>query len=187
MAGKKRNFLKEFFKDKNMVGAVSPSTRFLGERMLENIDFDNSTRFIELGPGTGVFTDILLKRMSKDSKLIVFELNDQFYEELVARIDDPRVQIIHDSAENIEKYIPEGEKDQQDAVISSLPLMMFPDSLRQDIVHASHRTLKPTGRYIQFQYSLQSKRFLESIFDNVTVKFTIKNFPPAFVYTCRKG
>lgn len=182
----KRNFLKQFFKDRKMVGAVSPSTRFLGEKMLENIDFDHAKGLIELGPGTGVFTDIIIERMRKDAKLLVFELNDKFYESLSARISDPRVQIIHDSAENIANYLPENEQTKQDAVISSLPLMVFPAELRQSVVDASYKSLKPKGTYVQFQYSLQSKKFLESIYETVKITFTVKNFPPAFVYTCKK-
>ena len=76
----KRNFIKQFFKDKKMVGAVSPSTRFLAEKMLENIDFNTSKLIIELGPGTGVFTDEIIKRMASDAVLLTFELNDNFYE-----------------------------------------------------------------------------------------------------------
>ena len=182
----KRNFLKEFFKDRKMVGAVSPSTRFLGEKMLENIDFDKAKGLVELGPGTGVFTDIIIARMRKDAKLLVFELNDEFYANLKARINDPRVQIIHDSAENIAKYLPEEEQTMQDAVISSLPLMVFPSELRQSVVDAANTCLKPKGKYVQFQYSLQSKKFLETIFSSVKITFTIRNFPPAFVYTCLK-
>lgn len=182
----KRNFLKQFFKDRKMVGAVSPSTRFLGEKMLANIDFDKVKGLVELGPGTGIFTDIIMERMRKDAKLLVFELNDEFYEALNARIDDPRVQIIHDSAENIAKYLPEEEQTTQDAVISSLPLMVFPAELRKAVVDASYNALKPKGTYVQFQYSLQSKKFLESFYESVKITFTIKNFPPAFVYTCKK-
>lgn len=182
----KSSFLKEYFKNKKMVGAVSPSTRFLGEKMLENIDFDTVKHIIELGPGTGVFTDIMIDRMRKDAKLLVFELNDEFYEALSKRISDPRVQIIHDSAANVANYLTPEEATNQDVVVSSLPLMVFSDELRSAVVQASHDTLKSTGHYVQFQYSLQSKKFLESIFKTVSVKFTIKNFPPAFVYTCRK-
>ena len=168
-----------------MVGAVSPSTRFLGERMLENIDFDQAKIIIELGPGNGVFTDIIIERMAPDARLIVLELNDEFYDSLSNRIKDPRVQIFHDSAEFMEKYIPEGEK--VDCVISSLPLMVLPEELRIKVVNASHDVLKPKGKYMQFQYSLQSKKLLESVFKSVSVKFTIKNFPPAFVYTCQRS
>ncbi len=182
----KRNFLKQFFRNRKMVGAVSPSTRFLGEKMLANIDFDKAKGLVELGPGTGIFTDIIMQRMRKDAKLLVFELNDQFYEALNARINDPRVQIIHDSAENIAKYLPEDEQTNQDAVISSLPLMVFPAELRKAVVDASYTSLKPKGTYVQFQYSLQSKKFLETFYESVKITFTIKNLPPAFVYTCKK-
>lgn len=179
----KRNFIKQFFKDKQMVGALSPSTRFLGQKMLENIDFEKTKTIIELGPGTGVFTDIIIERMAQDAKLYVFELNDSFYNSLNDRIDDPRVQVIHDSAEFVAKYVNEHEVD---AVISSLPLMVFPEKLRVNVVKASFDILKPKGKYVQFQYSLQSKKLLESIFKNVNVSFTLKNFPPAFIYSCNK-
>ena len=184
----KRNFIKQFFKDKKMVGAVSPSTKFLGEKMLENVNFDEAKLIVELGPGTGVFTDLILARMRPDAKLLVFELNDNFYTSLQARINDPRAQLIHDSAEFVEKYLNEIEKDiKSDVVISSLPLMVFPESLRIAVIDASYNALKKDGKYIQFQYSLQSKKMLASKYKSVSVKFTVKNFPPAFVYTCEKG
>ena len=169
-----------------MVGAITPSTRFLGEKMLENIDFDTATLIVELGPGTGVFTDSIMQRMRKDAKLLAFELNENFYKTLNDKINDPRVQLIHDSAEFIEKYLTADEKMNIDVVISSLPLMIFPEPLRNSVVRVSYDCLKKNGVYIQFQYSLQSKKLLESIYKQVTVKFTVKNFPPAFVYTCRK-
>lgn len=182
----KRNFLKQFIKDKQMVGAVSPSSKFLGEKMIENIDFSSAKLLVELGPGTGVFTHLLLEKMRTDAKLLIFELNDTFYQNLFSKINDPRVQIIHDSAEFIEKYLDEQEQGNVDVVISSLPLMVFPEVLRNNVVNASHRCMKRGGKYVQFQYSLQSKKLLESTFKDVSVKFTIKNFPPAFIYTCQK-
>ena len=167
-----------------MVGAVSPSSKTLGRKMLSNIDFLTDKLIVELGPGTGVFTDEIIKKMAPDAKLLVFELNDNFYEALSERITDPRVKIIHDSPEFIHKYI--GETEKLDVVISSLPLMGFPTILRQTVVNESYNCLKSKGRFIQFQYSLQSKKLLESIYENVKIQFTIKNFPPAFVYCCSK-
>jgi phospholipid N-methyltransferase len=182
----KRNFLKEFIKERRVVGAVNPSTKALGEKMIENVDFDNSNLIVELGPGTGVFTDVIIERMKSDAKLLVFELNDNFFESLDARIDDPRVQIIHDSAEHIHKYLSEEEQKQVDAVISSLPLTVFPEKLRHTVLDEAYACLKDNGVYTQFQYSLQAKKLLESRYKNVSIKFTMKNFPPAFVYTCLK-
>ncbi len=184
--GRKSRFLREFFKNRGMVGAVSPSTRFLAEKMLENIDFSKAKLIVELGPGTGVFTDLILDRMSEDARLVVFELNDKFYNALKKRIDDPRAQIVHDSAEYISKYLTDQEQNKCDAVVSALPLMMFPDELRSAVVDASYSAMHKKGKFIQFQYSLQSKKYLQAIFKTVDVTFTIKNFPPAFVYTCGK-
>lgn len=180
----RRSFLKEYFKDKNMVGAVSPSSKSLGKKMLSNVDFSTDKLLVELGPGTGVFTDLIIERMADDAKLLVFELNDLFYEELNKRINDPRVQIIHDSAENISKYLSDEEVGKQNVVLSSLPLMMFPNELRESIVKESKKCLTENGKYIQFQYSLQSKKYLKSQFKEVQIKFTPLNVPPAFVYTC---
>lgn len=169
-----------------MVGAVSPSSKFLANKMLENVDFKNAQLVVELGPGTGVFTDKIIQRLNPKAKLLVFELNKDFYQSLQNRINDPRVEIIHDSASNISNYLKDDEKKTVDTVISSLPLMAFPEELRNDVVNASYDVLKDDGMYIQFQYSLQSKKLLANKYAKMDITFTVKNFPPAFVYTCLK-
>jgi len=184
----KRKFIKQFLKHNTMIGSVTPSSRFLCEKMVENIDFASAKVLVELGPGTGVFTHVIRERMRDDATLLVFELNDLFYHELKTQIQDPRVNVIHDSAEFLQKYLDEmGNGLQADVVISSLPLMVFPASLRNRIVDASYHGLKENGRFIQFQYSLQAKKMLKSLYPTVAVTFTAKNVPPAFVYTCTKS
>ncbi len=182
---KKGSFLKTFLKDKQ-VGAMSPSSRFLADKMIENINFTDAKILIELGPGTGVFTHILLKKMRPDAKLLVFELNDEFFKELTKNIQDPRVQLIHDSAEKVEDYLEKAGLEHADVIVSSLPLAMFSSELRKSILNASKSALKQDGKYIQFQYSLQSKKKLEKTFEKVSIRFTPLNFPPAFIYTCTK-
>jgi phospholipid N-methyltransferase len=182
----KRSFIKQFWKEKKMVGAMAPSSRFLAQKMLQHIDFKEARVLIELGPGTGVFTDRILEKMHPDAKLLVFELNDNFCNALKKRITDPRAVIIHDSAEKIEEYLEKYALGKADVVISSLPLANFPAALRQSILDASHRSLKNVGKYVQFQYSLQSKKHIKNTFDEVNIDFTPLNFPPAFVYTCKK-
>lgn len=181
-----KNFRKQFWKDKKMVGAMAPSSRFLANKMLENIDFKTDKVIVELGPGTGVFTDLIIERMAADAHLLVFELNDTFFTALHKRIQDPRVHIVHDSAEKIEEYLSLHSLEKADIVISSLPLAVFSDELRQSVLGASYRSLKVLGKYIQFQYSLQAKRLLKSMYKDVNIAFTPLNFPPAFVYTCSK-
>ena len=150
--------------------------------MLKNIDFNSSKLLIELGPGTGVFTDLIIEQMAKDAQLYVFEVNKNFYANLVDKINDPRVKILNDSAENIDKYINK----EVDVIISSLPLMVFSNELRENVITTSYKSLKKDGIYLQFQYTLQSKKILQKTYDKVDVSFTIKNIPPAFIYSCTK-
>lgn len=184
---KKAAFLKQFWQEKKMVGAMSPSSRYLAHKMLKNIDFKKAKVLVELGPGTGVFTKRILDAMNPDAKLLVFELNDNFYESLRQEINDDRMILIHDSAEYINRYLKEENLLNTDYVISSLPLANFPNKLKANILNASYDALKNNGKYIQFQYSLNSKKELEACFESVHISFTPLNFPPAFVYTCIKS
>ena len=184
---KKRTFIKQFWQDKKMVGSVRPSSRFLAEKMLQNINFKDSKIIVELGPGTGVFTHKIIEKMAPDAKLLVFELNQKFIRTLRKNIKDERVVLIYDSAEKIEEYLSKYGFEQADVVISSLPLFNFPQDLRENIIKASHKVLRNEGKYVQFQYSIQAKKLLESTFDKVSISFTPLNFPPAFVYTCDKN
>ena len=183
----KKSFIKQFWKEKKMVGAMAPSSRFLAQKMLVHIDFNQAKVIVELGPGTGVFTDKILEKMRPDAVLLVFELNEKFCNQLQKRISDKRAHIIFDSAEKIEYYLAEHNLDKADVIVSSLPLANFPQDIRDSVLKASNNSLKPIGKYIQFQYSLQSKNHIKKVFDGVTIDFTPLNFPPAFVYTCNKG
>ncbi|MCO5260075.1 MAG: methyltransferase [Crocinitomicaceae bacterium] len=186
MSTDKKEFRKQFWSAKKMVGSITPSSRYLTKKMLENIDFNNTKVIVELGPGTGVFTTEIITKMSKDTILLVFEVNDCFYNNLNNTIKDERVYFIHDSAEKIEDYLSKYNLDKADIVISSLPLAVFPSELREKILKSSKRSLNNHGKYIQFQYSLQSKALLKNLFNQVKISFTPFNFPPAFVYTCSK-
>ncbi len=169
-----------------MVGSVIPSSRFLARKMLGSIDFKTAKVIIELGPGNGVFTRMMIEQLSPDAHLLVFELNDAFYEALKREINDPRVHLIHDSAEHIGKYLDQYGLEEADVVLSSLPLANFPLVLKNKILSESHRILRSNGLYVQFQYSLNAKKVIKDFFPSLQISFTPANFPPAFVYTCRK-
>ncbi len=183
---KKRSFIKQFFKNRKMVGSVRPSSRYLMDKMLENINFNESKVIIELGPGTGVFTYEILKRMSPDAILLVFELNQRFIRILKKTIKDKRAIFIYDSAEKMEEYLIKNNLQKADVIVSSLPLYNFPQELREAIINNSFDILNNSGKYIQFQYTKQAKKMLEAKFESVSITFTPLNFPPAFIYTCDK-
>jgi phosphatidylethanolamine/phosphatidyl-N-methylethanolamine N-methyltransferase len=90
----------------------------------------------------------------------------------------------HDSADQIGNYLNELGFEKADLIISSLPLANFPPELRNKLLLTAKNSLSEKGKFVQFQYSLQSMKTLKRIFHSVKVDFTAFNFPPAFIYTC---
>ena len=182
----KKTFFQRFWREKKMVGAISPSSSFLTNKMLENIDFHSAKVFIEIGPGTGVFTKKMLSRMNPESVFLVFELNQEFHQELQTKIADKRVVFINDSAEKLEDYLVQFNIPKVDVIISSLPLSNFYQRFTLKILRTFKDCLNESGKFIQFQYSLKQKKELNHVFSNVNISFTLLNIPPAFIYTCNK-
>lgn len=180
---KKYDFFSEFLKQGKNIGSITPSSKFLVKKMVEPVDFNKAKIIVEFGPGTGVITLEILKKMSADAKLIVFEINDEFVEQL-KEIPDTRMEIINDNAENIEAHLKERKIEKVDYVISSIPLAMIPKQTEYAILNSVKNILNPEGALIQFQYSLASLKKLKEIFDDVQIDFTSMNVPPACIFTC---
>ena len=184
---KKSYFLKQFFKQKKTVGAISPSSKFLAKKMLEDIDYSRDKNFVEFGPGTGVFTRTIVKKMAPDAKLLIFELHEPFFDGLKKEFEnDQRVILIHDSAAKLNHYLEEYKIDEVDFIISSLPLANLNKKIVQNIIDNTYEALKKGGQYVQFQYTLKSKKSIQRRFKNIDIKFTSRNLPPAFVYNAKK-
>ena len=182
----KRAFFKEAVKNLKSSGAIVPSSRFLAKRMLLNIDFSKRLNIVEFGPGNGSLTKDLLINLSKDSRLISFEVNDQFFSYL-ARINDKRFTLLKKSAEDIHTEIAGLDIEKVDYIISSLPLTNLPKKVTKNILKNSYNSLKNKGLLIQYQYSLTYYKKLKKVFKNqVDLEFEIRNIPPAFIYICKK-
>ena len=179
-------FIKEFWKDKKMIGSMVPSSKYLAAKMLDHIPFKNKKLIIELGPGTGIFTEKIIQKLDVTTQLIVLELNSEFYQELKAKICHTNVHIKEASADKIGEIMLELGFEKADIIISSLPLANFSAKLRNSILEVVKESLNENGSFIQFQYSLNAYKNLKKLFPVVKLNFTALNFPPAFVYTCSK-
>lgn len=181
-----KSFTQEFIQDKKMIGSIMPSWRFLVKKIVRKINFSKDKVIVELGPGTGVFTYKIIEKLQKDTLFLVFELNETFYTKLKETINDERVILINDSAENISKHLMKlGLKD-IDVIISSLPLTNLDEQIKLNIIDSCHKNLKQIGKFIQYQYSSTAKDLLEKTFKKVLIDYTIINMPPAIIYTCYK-
>lgn len=141
---------------------------------------------VELGAGTGSFTKYLVATMPPKSKLFVFEISPLFAEHLRQTIQDERVFIIEGDAMNLGSELRRLHSGPVDYVISGLPLGNFPKKVQDLILSEINDVLKDTGMYVQFQYFLASWFRIQTMFDAKIAGYELCNFPPAFVYECKK-
>ena len=183
---KKFNFFKESVKNYKTSGTIVPSSRFLAQRMLKRINFSKADVIVELGPGNGAITERILKRLNSKAVLICFEINEAFYNELL-KINHPQLIVLNASAENVLYEINKLGYTKACHVVSSLPLTILPKEISKNILKNSYKSIEEEGSFIQYQYSLTYYKSLKSVFkDEISLEFEPLNFPPAFVYHCKK-
>jgi len=177
-------FALNFFKHPKMLGSLIPSSRFLIERVLSQVDWERARVIVEYGPGVGTFTSEILRRMRPDAKLVVFETNPDFVEFLRDSLPDARLRVVHGSAGDVTRVLArEGEK-HADYVISGIPFTTLPPGVRQEVLEETHNVLKPDGIFLVYQFSPKVLGYLEPYF-RVTRGFEPWNILPAQLFYCR--
>ena len=183
--GVDKMFLLEYIKNPRKVGAIAPSSKHLACKMVESIDFEHAKCIVEYGPGTGVFTEKLLARAEEDTKIILFEINKEFYEILVNLYGHKKnVIILNESAENIKEVIKKYNIKRVDYIVSGLPFISLPKEVSEKILKNTADVLKDHGKFITFQYSMVKKKLFKKFFPSVSTKRTLANIPPAYVLSC---
>ena len=160
------------------------SSRYLTNEIIKNIDFKNSKNIIELGPGLGTFTKVILKKANPDAKIICFEVNNKFCNYIKKNCADDRLIVINAGADSIRKELKKISIKKVDCIISGLPLKNFPERKRKKIIAEVKNTLNENGRFIIFQYTNSLSAVLDLYFDKVKKSFVPLNIPPSFVYRC---
>ena len=179
-------FLSHFIRNPKEVGAISPSSIFLTNEIIKNIDFEKSKNIVELGSGLGAFTKVILKKSKPSARLLCFEVNEKFCEYLNNRIKDKRLTIVRTCAEDVNKSLKMLGMHEADCVVSGLPFRNFSDAKKMKILKEVRNSLSDNGTFILFQYTNGLSKMLESCFAKVERAFVPLNIPPAFVYKCEK-
>jgi phospholipid N-methyltransferase len=130
------------------VGAITPSSEELSEMMTETIDPEHSI-VIELGAGTGPFTEKLVNKIPKD-KLYVVENNVAFYEHLLKRF--PNQNILCVDACELENSIPKHLHGKINVVVSGLPFRSLLPEVATKILNALRKVCAINFKLIQFTY-----------------------------------
>jgi phospholipid N-methyltransferase len=175
-------FLRAFIAHPRQVGAILPTSRWAVRDMLDMADVAGADLVVELGAGTGVSTGEVLARLKPGARLIALEIDPHLARLLEERFPDPRLQVVCDSAEHIEKYLA-GEK--ADVTVCALPFTSLDAGLRRRLLGLLPETLAPTGTAVVIQYSPLIQGELRRLFPSVRRRISPRNVPPAFLFACR--
>jgi phospholipid N-methyltransferase len=179
-------FARNFLRHPNMVGWMLPSSPFVVDKVLRQIDWSNTKVIVEYGPGVGTFTTEVLRRMRPDATLIALEINSEFLDFLRGSIRDPRLRLVQESATEVDAVLACLGYAHADYVISGIPFKTLPHPLRETIVRKTHSVLRPKGSFLVYQLSSVVLPYLEQVFGPVRRDIELLNFVPGRLFYCAR-
>lgn len=184
-----RDFIWQAVRNCRETGAFAPSSRFLARLIVDNSLIEPGQEILEIGAGTGVFTAELLRRLPKQSRLLVLEKSPQFASLLRRRF--PGIPVIEACASCLSQELARFSLQSVDRVVSGLPWAAMPRDVQTLLLGEIRKSLRPEGVFTTFAYfgphllpaGRAFRQRLHSAFHRVeSTKIEIRNFPPAFVY-----
>lgn len=164
------------------VASVTPSGRALSSLMTAEISAQTGT-VIELGPGTGVFTEALLRQGVAEENLVLVEYGAEFAKQLSFRF--PGARTVQMDAAQLRK-LPLHGLAPVGAVVSGLPVLSMPIRKVHAILSGAFAHLRHGGAFYQFTYGPRCP-IPRPLLDRLGLKakyigWTPANIPPAAVY-----
>jgi phospholipid N-methyltransferase len=184
---------KHFVKKPGEIGAICPSSPRLAKTIISEIDIEKASNVVEIGPGTGIFTEAIIPNLRPDANFFVVELNSDLHSFFQKKF--PEIKAYNNCASELAGIMKEEKVESIDVIISGLPWASFPTELQHEVLGTIFDSLAPGGAFTTFAYlqgflmkgAHRFRALLKDKFDTVETSKTVwRNFPPAFVYRCRK-
>lgn len=180
-------FLKHALKSPLQVAYFMPSSPWLIDQVAQCAHLSDAKHIMELGPGTGGTTKGILKYMADDAHLISVEINQKFIEHMQNTIDDKRLTISNQGAQNLVDIMDTQDWESADVIISGIPFTTLPKGMDKAIMQSIHDALKPGGIFLAYQLRDHVSKLAEPLFGEYTFKkVEFKNIPPMRIYTWMK-
>ncbi len=161
--------------------------------MTEWVDWAQVQTAVECGPGTGAVTGEVLKCLRPGSRFFAVELHPGLGELFRTRFPD--VDLVQGSVADLPRLCMQRGLENVDCVVSSLPWASFSPQARRECLEGIAAVLPRGGQFVTFAYlqgallpgGKRFQRLLGEMFSEVgRSRITWMNFPPAFVYRCRR-
>lgn len=181
-------FLRAFMEDPVAMSSLIPTSRYVADRIIGKINGDARKVVMEYGPGDGAVTKRLLEPgvLTEDSRVILIERSEILARELEETIDDKRVTVRHDSAENAARILHECGEERADHILLSIPLSTMEAPVRERILQESRELLHEEGSLIAFLFHPKVRGFIRSVFPDMHTEWEPRNLPPLFVMEAKK-
>ena len=177
-------FIKAWFENPSVTGAISPSGRALARTMARLVDPAGSGPVIELGPGTGPVTEALLEHGVAQERLLLVEYDAKFCTLLARRF--PKARIVQGDAYDLARTLAGHLGEPASAVVSSLPLLLRDEADRRAVISDAFALMAEGGPFIQFTYGLKSPVPRQTGMTAQRSRSVLMNLPPAHVWVYRR-
>lgn len=189
-------FVRRFLENPGNIGAVLPSSRYLADAMVRDLNLSPGDLVVEYGPGTGPMTRAIqgLDLNTRGVHYLGIELDDEFHAGLEQRF--PEMTFHLGSVENVESILSDRELGVVRAIISGLPFASLPLDVQENVVQGTHDVLAEDGEFRTFQYvhayrlraARRFREMMDAKFDSyIRSSPVLRNVPPAYVLTYRKA
>ncbi|WP_301860584.1 class I SAM-dependent methyltransferase [uncultured Megasphaera sp.] len=176
-------FFKKFLTDPSVVGSCTPSSHYLARTMLSRLPWNDLDTIVELGAGTGVFTEYIERHRKQNSTFLIIEQDPDMRACLQQRFPSA---VFGSHAENLSYLLKCCGRSQASCIISSLPFTVFPADLQHRILQQAAAVLSPGGEFTAIQYSPFQYSLFHRYFPHIHVSFEVRNIPPSFIFHCKK-
>lgn len=184
------HFFQSFLRNPLRVGAVTPSSRELALKILENVDANERNVALEIGCGTGAITKYIEKIVPNSDSFIGIEIDKEFVKKL--NMAFPSLKIICGDACQTEDILRNHNMGKVSYIISGLPFVVLPEPVVDGILREIDKLMDKGCIFRTFQYAHgynlpPARRFrqrLEQRYGKVKRSpIILKNVPPAYVLT----
>lgn len=180
-------FFKRFLQRPFQVASIMPSSRALVERVSDKIDFEKAAVIAEYGPGEGVHTREIVRRMRPDAQLMIFELDAAFSRDLERQFsDDPRVHVLNRDAAALPDELERRGIARCDYILSGIPFSILNIDKKRALLQKTHDALTDDGSFIIYQVTNELKQHA-TVFEHADSEYCLQNIPPMFITVFRKA
>jgi len=180
-------FFKRFLKRPFQIASIMPSSKALVERVASKMDFSRARVIAEYGPGEGVHSREIARRMNADSHLLLFELDAALSRDLQRQFAaDRRVHVIHGDAARLPQELERLGFSHCDYVLSGIPFSILKIDKKRDLLQKTYHALAPGGSFVIYQVTNELKQHAK-LFDCVESEYFLQNIPPMFITVFQKA